>query len=101
MLNRLEELVNKLQRHKHPVYGPAPLLAQPAWLEKEYVEVVDELVIPFRLRTIRVRSAHQAAKVIKEIRTRAVVQVYTALFSLALEALRHRGEVGKGSLESC
>jgi len=76
-----------------------PILAKSAWLEDETLVIVDETALPDKLVYIRANDYKDAVKAIKEMRTRAVGQVYTTYYAMLLTAMKNRQLPPKELLE--
>jgi methylthioribose-1-phosphate isomerase len=66
-----------------------PLLARPAWIEGDKIKLLDESKLP-QVNFIYLFNYEEAAKAIKDMKTRALGQFYVVLESMRLTAIKNR-----------
>jgi len=66
-----------------------PLLARPAWIEGDEIKILDESKLP-QVSFIYVATYEEAAKAIKDMKTRALGQFYVVLESMRLTAIKNK-----------
>jgi len=66
-----------------------PLLARPTWIEGDQIKLLDETKLP-HVSFIYLSTYEEAAKAIKEMKTRALGQFYVILESMRLTAIKNR-----------
>ncbi len=76
-----------------------PLLARSVWMENDQIIILDETTLPERVEYLKVGNYKEAAKAIKEMKTRAFGQVLLCLYALVLTAERGAAQ-SKASLLS-
>jgi S-methyl-5-thioribose-1-phosphate isomerase len=67
-----------------------PLLARPAWLEGSRIKVLDESRLPHEVSFIYLSTYEEAAKAIRDMKTRGLGQFYVALEAMRLTAIKNK-----------
>jgi methylthioribose-1-phosphate isomerase len=67
-----------------------PLLARPAWIEKNRLKILDETLLPDKIKFIYARNYEEASHAIIHMKTRAMGQFYVVLEVMRLTAFKMR-----------